>query len=314
MKKIVLIGGGGFIGQHVARHLVNYGHRVVMLCRTISVDSGPLNQYIEVQCGDYRDIQVLRRVLSGAHAVVHLAHDSLQLSQVCDMADEYPRNIAPAVQLMEECMAASVEKFVFVSSGGTVYGDPASRNPLKEDTAPLPISLYGTSKLCIEHMVYLYSKQRGLPGVVVRPANAYGPGQIPFKGQGLVATAFASAIQGKSITIFGDGGAVRDYVHVEDIAFAIAGLLEAGQIGEVYNIGSGVGTSVLQLVEQYILPIVSQAGYDLKLERKEARGVDVAYNVLNIEKLSRCIKFLPVNLATGLPGSWNWVQNHLSRN
>lgn len=314
MRKVILIGGGGFIGQHVARFLINDGNKVVMLSRNINGNSVAIDPSIDVYHGDYGDREFLRSVLSGANAVIHLAHDSLQLNQICDMTVEYQRNIAPALQLMEECIIAGVEKFVFVSSGGTVYGNPASRKPLKEDMAPLPISLYGTSKLCIENMVHLYSRQRGLPGLVVRPANAYGPGQIPFKGQGLVATAFASAMQGKSITIFGDGGAVRDYVHVDDIAYAIAGLLKDGKVGEVYNIGSGVGTSVLELVQEHILPIVKQAGYDLRLERRDARAIDVAYNVLDVKKLSRCINFSPIALSAGLPGSWDWVQNHLSRN
>lgn len=313
MKKVVLVGGGGFIGQHVARLLLNDGNKVVMLSRNINVDSVAIDPSIDVHYGDYGDREFLRNVLAGANAVVHLAHDSLQLNQICDMAAEYQRNIAPAIQLMEECLVAGIDKFVFVSSGGTVYGNPTFRKPLKEDAAPLPISLYGTSKLCIEHMVHLYSKQRGLPGIIVRPANAYGPGQIPFKGQGLVATAFASAMQGKSITVFGDGGAVRDYVHVDDVAYAITSLLNDGQVGEVYNIGSGVGTSVLELVQEHILPIVKQAGFDLQLERKDARAIDVAYNVLDIKKLSRCINFSPITLAAGLPGSWDWVQNHLSR-
>ncbi|MHC8412234.1 NAD-dependent epimerase/dehydratase family protein [Pseudomonas sp. Hz4] len=314
MNKVVLVGGGGFIGQHVARFLLNDGNKVVMLSRHINVDSVAIDPSIDVHYGDYGDREFLRGVLAGANAVVHLAHDSLQLNQICDMAAEYQRNIAPAIQLMEECLVAGIDKFVFVSSGGTVYGDPAFSKPLKEDAAPLPISLYGTSKLCIEHMVHLYSKQRGLPGIIVRPANAYGPGQIPFKGQGLVATAFASAMQGKSITIFGDGGAVRDYVHVDDIAYAITSLLDDGQVGEVYNIGSGVGTSVLELVQKHILPIVKQSGFDLQLERKDARAIDVAYNVLDVKKLSRCINFSPITLSVGLPGSWDWVQNHLSRN
>jgi UDP-glucose 4-epimerase len=313
MKKIVLVGGGGFIGRHVARLLLNDGNKVVMLSRNVNVDSLAIDPSIEVHYGDYGDREFLRSVLAGSNAVIHLAHDSLQLNQICDMAVEYRRNIAPAIQLMEECIAAGIERFIFVSSGGTVYGNSASRKPLKEIAAPLPISLYGTSKLCIEHVVHLYCMQRGLPGIVVRPANAYGPGQIPFKGQGLVATAFASAIKGNSITIFGDGCAVRDYVHVDDIAYAITSLLTDGLIGEVYNVGSGVGTSVLELIQDHILPIVKHAGLDLRLERREARAIDVAYNVLDVRKLSRCIDFSPITLSAGLPGSWDWVQNNLGR-
>lgn len=314
MKKAVLIGGGGFIGQHVTRYLLKDGYKVEMLCRSASAEISAVVQNVEVHYGDYANRELLRKVVKGASAVVHLAHDSLQLSQVCDMADEYQRNIVPAIQLMEECIGAGVSRFVFVSSGGTVYGNPLSRSPLREDAVAQPISLYGTSKLCVEHIVHLYCKQRCLPGIVVRPANAYGPGQIPFKGQGLVATAFASAIQGKPITIFGDGGAIRDYVHVDDIAYAITELLRTGQIGEVYNVGSGVGTSVLQLIEEYLLPVIKKSGCDLRLERKDARAIDVAYNVLDVQKLSQCINFSPVTLAAGVSSSWDWVQNHLSRN
>lgn len=306
MKKIVLVGGNGFIGKHLNLALHNAGCEVVVVTRT-AVSKEDEVSWAKYVVGDYGSPNLLASALEGADSVVHLAHDSLNINRLCDMTAEYERNIQPSINLMEACLSAGVRRLVFVSSGGTVYGNPAVAHPLKESEATNPISLYGTSKLTIEQVARLYFHQRGLPVIIVRPANAYGPGQIPFKGQGLVATAFASAINNQQLTIFGNGEAVRDYVHVDDIADAIMRLLQLGAVGEVYNIGTGIGTSILSLLEEHILPIVKSRGYGIDIKLEHNRTIDVAYNVLSVEKTDNAIGFNPRDLSVGLEDSWAWV-------
>lgn len=308
--KTLLVGGSGFIGRHLSHLLIAKGHEVTIISRT--APSGGADDRVVHIAGNYGDPELLRRALKGVHAVVHLAHESIQLNQTCDMRVEYERNILPSTQLMEECLHAGVEKFIFVSSGGTVYGNWAEHRPIRECNATAPISLYGTSKLNIEQIVHLYHVQRGLPAVIVRPGNAYGPGQIPFKGQGIVATTLASVLLKRPIPIFGNGGSVRDYVHVNDIAYTISMLIHTASNGETFNIGTGVGVATIDLLNLYLRPLVEKDGHQLLIKREAPRPMDVGYNVLDTEKLARQIDYRPAALQEGLPETWEWVKAYLS--
>lgn len=319
MTAVVLIGGGGFIGRHVAAACLSSGIDVriadVHDVKRAPAPADGLPDGVEMRVGDYRDHAFLAEVVKGMDAVVHLAHDAMHLNGQCDMAAEYERNILPAVRLMEACLDAAVQRFVFVSSGGTVYGNQPAGTPIKESCQTNPISLYGTAKLSIEHIAQLYFTQRQLPAVIVRPANAYGAGQLPFRGQGLVPTAFASALHNKKVNIFGDGGTVRDYVHVKDIAQGIVHAIRAGRLGSAYNIGSGEGVSTRQILTDYVRPLVESDGLVLDVDYLEARKADVEYNVLDCSKLYDHTGFAPtVPLDWGMRDVWKWLKTHSELN
>ncbi|WP_107310882.1 NAD-dependent epimerase/dehydratase family protein [Burkholderia metallica] len=312
MKRVLLIGGGGFIGRHVADACakVGFGVRVVDVSQP-TIDANPANGLplqTEVYVGDYGDAFFLREVIRNVDVVVHLAHDAMRMNIECDMPQEYERNILPATRLMEACIDAGVKKFVFVSSGGTVYGNQPAGASISESTVTRPVSLYGTSKLCIEHIALLYHVQRQLPAVIVRPGNAYGSGQVPFRGQGLIATALASAQQGREVTIFGDGNAVRDYIHVLDIADAITKIVESGVSGEIYNIGTGVGVSVRELLNDYLAPALEKTGVQLAVRYHDARRADVEYNVLNCAKIAEQTGWISsIGLRQGVEQTLEWL-------
>lgn len=308
--KTLLVGGNGLIGLHLSNLLIAKGHEVTSISRN-APSCGADGRVVQLS-GNYGNSELLRLALKGVHAVVHLAHESIQLNQTCDMRLEYERNVLPSIQLMEACLRVGVEKFIFVSSGGTVYGNAPEHRPIAECSPTAPISLYGTSKLNIEQIAHLYHVQRGLPAVIVRPGNAYGPGQIPFKGQGIVATTLASVLQKKPITVFGNGGSVRDYVHVADIAQAISALIHTAPNGETFNIGTGVGVTTIDLLNRYLRPLVEEDGHELLIKREAPRPMDVGYNVLNTEKLASLIDYTPISLPEGLPETWEWIKAYLS--
>jgi UDP-glucose 4-epimerase len=319
MTRVLLIGGGGFIGRHVADACLKANMQVrvadVARPRFAAVPEDGLAQEAQVLVGDYGDPTFLKEALEGVDMVVHLAHDAMRMNVECDMPQEYERNILPATRLMEASIGANVKKFMFVSSGGTVYGNQPIGMPIDESAPTRPVSLYGTSKLCIEHIALLYHGQRGLPAIVVRPGNAYGAGQLPFRGQGLVPTALASAQQGRKVTIFGDGGAVRDYVHVRDIASAIVALLERGTPGEIYNVGNGLGVSVRELLDDYLAPALAKSGVQLNVTYHEARRADVQYNVLDCTKLSDQTGWKPtIALREGVEQSLAWLNALAEKN
>lgn len=312
MKRILLIGGAGFIGRHVAHACLQMGLQVrvadVFQPARGAVPADGLAPEAELLVGDYANPDFLVETLRGVDVVVHLAHDAMRLNVECDMPQEYERNILPATRLMEACIEAKVSKFIFVSSGGTVYGNQPAGTPVRESAQTWPVSLYGTSKLCIEHIALLYFSQRELPAVIVRPGNAYGMGQVPFRGQGLVSTALASGLTGREVTIFGDGHAVRDYVHVVDIADAIARLVESGKPGEIYNVGTGIGVSVRELLEAYIVPALARDGVRLDVTYHSARRADVEYNVLDSSRLTTLTGWKPaIGLADGIDQVLRWL-------
>jgi UDP-glucose 4-epimerase len=173
MTRALLIGGAGFIGRHVASQCLKAGMdvRIVDVSDPVTslLPADGLAADVDLRIGDYADVEFLRGVLLDVDVVIHLAHDAMRMNVECDMPQEYERNILPATRLMEACIDARVAKFLFVSSGGTVYGNQPMGVPIHESAGTRPVSLYGTSKLCIEHIAQLYFTQRELPAIIVRP-------------------------------------------------------------------------------------------------------------------------------------------------
>lgn len=311
-RRALLIGGGGFIGQHLA-HACRSAGMVVRIADAAAPADAPHDCNIEYIQGDYREPEFLRRIIDNVDYVVHLVHDSLLINATCNMSVEIEQNMLPAIQLMDICSASCISKFLFVSSGGTVYGNPLLHEPISEDASTHPISVYGTTKLMIEHLGFLYHAQKNLPFIVARPGNAYGQGQLPFRGQGFIATAFASAQLGRPMSVFGDGSVVRDYIHVNDIADALVALLQHGRDGEAYNVGTARGTSLRTLIDDFITPILSTEGRTLICNYEPERRVDVGYNVLSNDKLLCDTGFLPrISLEEGLRNTWEWIKKNAS--
>lgn len=310
MREIILIGGNGFIGRHLASMLADQNYGVTVLGRN-SLPVAKQLKNVRYLIGDYRDEATLASVLTKNQVVIHLAHEAIKVTGGFDIAQEVQANVMPAEGLFRACLEHNIKKIILVSSGGTVYGDPNIRSPLNENSPANPISLYGTSKLFIERVALLSNHQDGLPVSIVRPANAYGPGQLPFTGQGIIATAFGSAYLNKDITMFGNGETIRDYVHVDDVARSIMMLMESGRSGETYNIGTGVGTSIRELLLDHIGPVAERDGYKLRILKHQARGVDVSYNVLDTSKISQLMKTPPISLSQGIEESWAWIKGEL---
>ncbi|WLQ17383.1 NAD-dependent epimerase/dehydratase family protein [Hahella aquimaris] len=308
-SRVLILGGMGFIGQHLTQACRSAG-MIVRVADMFLPAPEARQDGVEYVDGDYKDSEFLQSILEEVDSVVHLVHDTMILNQECNMDVEFERNVRPAMHLMDMCCVKKIKKFLFVSSGGTVYGDQLNRQPIVENSSTKPISLYGTSKLIIENIGFLYNIQKNLPFIVARPGNAYGPGQKPFRGQGFVATAFASALKGEVLNIFGDGSVVRDYIHARDLADALVAILRFGKLGEAYNIGTSNGVALHTLLNEYITPILEDDGYTLQCQYTPPRGVDVSYNVLSNDKLRRDTNFSPIiELSDGLRETLMWLKN-----
>lgn len=301
----LVIGGAGYIGMYLVPMLVSMGRRVTVIGR----NAKPLRELPEgvtYVAGDFGQGDLLRSLLDRHQEVVHLAYGTVPNTSFENPLADLLQNLPPTIQLFSE-VAARGGRLVLVSSGGTVYGE-AIRLPIGEDHQTKPISPYGLTKLTVENYARLYSVTHGLKYVCVRPANAYGEGQRPFVGQGFISTAMASAMQGKSIKIFGKTGAVRDYIHVRDLASGIVSALEKGRLSETYNIGTGRGLSTLDVVDQ-IRPLMREVGCDVAIEYLPERPFDVSGNVLDSTKLQIETGWRPlVDFAVGLRSTSDWLR------
>lgn len=302
--KCCVIGGGGFIGSYLVKQLLASGRSVVVLGRKTFPSFTLPEDACYAQC-DYTDSESLEKYLQGVDEVIDLAYATVPQTSFQDPIYDLQSNLPGSIGLIEAVnQQPSIKKLIFVSSGGTVYGD-VKQLPISEETANAPVSPYGITKLTIERYLLMYHKLHELPAVIVRPSNAYGVGQKPFTGQGFIATAMGMVLQGQPVTIFGENGTVRDYIYVNDVAQGIFAALECGKVGQVYNIGSGVGRNNREILEAIAL-IAKPYGLNVKINIAPKRGFDVEANVLNFGKLLACSGWLPqVSFEQGLSVMWD---------
>jgi UDP-glucose 4-epimerase len=302
----LLIGGAGYIGAQLVPELLRRGRSVTVLGRK-AVPEYFLPASATYVSGDFTDGSLLTALLDSHAEVVHLANASAPSTSLVDPLADLLRNLPPAVHLFAEC-AKREAKLLLVSSGGTVYGQ-ALGLPIRENHPTRPISPYGVTKLSLESYAGLYAATQGLKLVCVRPANAYGIGQRAFTGQGFVSTAIASAMRGLPVRIFGDSGAVRDYIYISDVVSGIAAALEYGQVGEIYNIGTGLGLSNRDVTDM-MAPLLRKLGVNLVIEHLPARVSDVNSNVLDSSKLQLATGWHPtVDFAEGLRRTVDWCKD-----
>jgi UDP-glucose 4-epimerase len=309
MSHCLIIGGSGFIGRHVTRLLCEAGREVVVLGRRPKADRGlhPASRYV---AGDYGDRSILRGLLKPGCDVVDLAYATVPKTSFEDPIFDLLSNLPASVGLFQEALRSRVRRVVVVSSGGTVYG-PAVSLPITEEHPTNPVSPYGITKLATDRYAMMFHRNSGLPVVVVRPANAYGEEQRAGTGQGFIATAVEAICSGKEIVLFGEKGTVRDYIHVSDVAAGIVAALERGEDGEIYNVGTGVGTSNADILA-HLTPHAGSRGIEIRTTIQPARLFDVEANVLNSAKLAGITDWHPgISLADGLDRVWKNRENKL---
>ncbi len=304
-----VIGGAGFIGSHLVRALLETGRdvRVVGRRERELINLPPNVKYFQADIGD---TDYISKSLKDVDEIVDLAYSSVPKtsfeSPLLDIIDNLPGSVA----LFETASKLPIRKMIFVSSGGTVYGEPQNL-PITENHSTNPISPYGISKLALEKYAQMYCRTRSLPVINVRPANPFGEGQRPFVGQGFVATSIASLQMGKEIKIFGRHGTIRDYIYVGDLAKALIAALDYGVPGECYNIGSSVGRSNIQVIEQLSI-FAKRDNISPCVTHIPSRSFDVSSNVLSTEKLYSISGWRPeTDFTVGIERTWNWYNDHV---
>lgn len=278
--KVCILGGGGFIGQWIVRELLVRGDSVVVMGRSQRPQGLPVEvDYHMTEYGVNKALAKMERI----DALIHLAYATVPSTSFSDPIYDLMANVPPTVALFQHAVAIGIKRLIIVSSGGTVYGDTKVL-PIQEDASTNPISPYGITKLTIERYAHMYHSLMGLPVVILRPGNAYGVRYEGGPGGGFVAAAVKSAINGTPLHIFGDGRAIRDYVHVSDVASGVVAGLDNGIPGGIYNIGTGIGFSNKEIV-RLVETVLGYEQGEIQIEYQPFRGFDVMANVLDSSRL-----------------------------
>jgi UDP-glucose 4-epimerase len=302
MGPVVVIGGAGFIGRELCLRLAQQGRTVVILGRS-TVPDPRLTATCRYVCGDFGNLGDLRSVLTPGCDVIQLAYATVPRTSFGDPVFDLQANLPASVALLQEAARCGVRRLLLVSSGGTVYGDPL-RLPIPEDHPTRPISPYGITKLTIESYGLMFHRTAELPVLIVRPANAYGEAQRTGVGQGFIAAAIEAVRAGRPVEVYGPQGTVRDYIHVDDVASGLQAALDHGEVGAVYNLGTGQGASNLELLEA-LEPLAAAEGLAVRCSHLPERRFDVRANVLDASRLSAVSGWRPqVDLADGLGRCW----------
>lgn len=290
--KILFVGGAGFIGSNLIRVLIKKGYDISVV-EPENAHIGKLDGLdVHLSQGSLNDVEFIRSIIEkhSIQIVVHLVSTLIPGSSYGDYKLEYKNVIFPSIELMEFCAARSI-KFVYFSSGGTIYGNRNDVFPFIEQDPMAPISYYGWSKQMMENSILFMHRTKGLNYLIIRPSNPYGHGQNLYGKQGLVAVAIGKILKGEPIDVWGDGSAVRDYIYIDDLAKVFVQLIEKDVKNTTLNIGSGRGYSVNDVLA--FLKIVTQK--DFKINYQNPRPVDVSNMVLDLRNLKQYvdIEFTP---------------------
>lgn len=307
---ILITGGTGFIGSHLCRKFINEGHHVVILARTHKIPDNLIHLKYTLFVGDFGDSILLRRILIDIDVVIHTAWSSIPQKGFSDIEVDIQQNIIGSINLMNACLHNNIKKFIFLSSGGTVYGIPKTI-PIDESHNLNPISYYGIGKLSVEKYLYLYNRLHNLDYIIFRISNAYGPNQNLNKGQGVIGVWLNKILSNNHIELWGEGTVVRDYIYISDIVDIVNQSIFINCKSKVFNLGTSIGVSLNEIIS--IIKKVTDV--EFKVTHKSSRSFDVLVSRLDINNLKK--EFDVANftsIETGISNTWNWLKEGRTHN
>lgn len=275
--KLVLLGGGGFIGSAIVERLLEEDVQIRIFERP---DVRPYRRFpegkIEWISGDLMSAHDIDRAIDGVETVIHLASTTTPKSSHEDMIYDMESNLAPSLKVLKAMTSKRIQKIIYISSGGTVYGNPVYL-PIDEKHPTEPRVSYGITKLAIEKYLQMYESTHGIKVVILRVTNPFGERQRLKNAQGAVGIFINKILHGQEIEIWGDGSTVRDYLYVGDVANAFATAIRYNGSKVVFNISSGTGMSLTDLINK-----IEEALHIKAIRRHtEARPFDVQKNILD---------------------------------
>jgi UDP-glucose 4-epimerase len=301
--KIVVTGGAGFVGSHVVDAYVDAGHQVLVVDNLSTGQRQQVHPEARLVELDVNDPALIDLFQAEKPEVVnhHAANASVSVS-VRKPGFDAQQNVLGTLNVLEAARRAGAGKFIYISSGGAMYGNPQYL-PMDEDHPANPISPYALSKHTGERYVSFYGQEYGLRWVSLRCANIYGPRQDPYGEAGVVSIFCQNFLDGVVPEIQWDGEQTRDFVYVGDCARANLLALEAGD-SQAYNVGTGMGTSINDLFRA----LKEVAGQQLAARSGPRRPGDVRHSYLDCQKIERELGWQPqISLHEGLERTWQHI-------
>jgi len=330
--KILIVGGAGYIGAHMAKMLANSNHEVVIL-DNLSTGFRHLAKYGELVVGDLADTHLLENLFRSHDfsGVIHFAANSLVGESMANPAKYYRNNVAGTLNLLDVMLRHEVKNLIFSSTAAT-FGEP-EYTPIDEKHPQRPINTYGTTKLMVETILQDYANAYGFNSVCLRYFNACGAdpeGELGecHEPETHLIPLILQAASGKrdAITVFGrdypteDGTCIRDYIHINDLcsahALALAALMSKQKSGALtYNLGNGSGFSVQQVLD-VVQAVVAEDNYHVTVLSGERRAGDPAVLVADAQKAKNELAWQPTfnNLETIVRHAWAWEKQQRKLN
>lgn len=312
--KILVTGGAGFIGSNVADAYINDGHKVTIIDDLSSGKWENINKKAKFYLCDIRNREVLEKIFEKESFDI-VNHHAAQISVPMSVANpqlDADINVLGFLNILELSVKYKVKKIIFISSGGALYGE-AEEYPTTENYPPKPLSPYAITKYVSENYLFFYNKQYGIDYTILRYANVYGPRQIPHGEAGVVSIFMTRLKEDKECTVYAfkdePEGMKRDYVYVEDVAYANILALTNGS-KEAFNIGTGIPTATEDLFNYVYESLSKHIKIDEKLKnpkKDKERPGDLRRSCLNIEKAMKILGWKPkTDLKTGIEKTVKW--------
>ena len=301
--RVLVLGGNGFIGSNLIIKLVSADHKVRIYDRN-SLQTHEQLSNVEYLNGNLSDTTHVSQVLHDIDVVFHLINSSIPSSSNLSPGKDVQDNLVNTIGLLESMKEIGISRIIFLSSGGTIYGD-SDKDQINEDQPLNPNCSYGIVKLAVEKYLMMYQRLYDFEPMILRISNPYGPWQSNTGVQGLISTLLSKAISNEQVEIWGDGEVVRDYIYIDDVVDACLSAMECGSTG-ILNIGSGAGKSVNQ-----ILKIVEELTHSkLNVKYSKCRDFDVKKVVLDIRKAKKVLNWSPkIALKDGMRMHYDWLRS-----
>lgn len=308
MTACLIFGGSGFIGSHFAEALVNKGYEVKVFdnFKNGMANLDAIIDKIEIIKGDFFNETDVSSALKNIDYVFHYISTTTPATATKDPIYDIETNIIGSVKMFQCAVKNNVKKIIFPSSGGTIYGEKASV-PCKETDPVNPVNPYAISKLTIEKYLHYFNYAYGIDYTIFRYSNPYGERQNPLGKQGVIPIFLNKIKHDEKPVIYGDGSMIRDYIYIKDAVDATIAVLEKNTKEKVFNVGSGNGTSLNELID-IMSKVVGQKVIPDYIENCAAYIPKI---VLDISRIQKETGWKPTtDIQEGVRRTWQWIDTN----
>ena len=306
-EKCIIYGGAGFIGSHTTETLLDNNFEVTVFDKINASKKNLTNVLNKIRFieGDFNNSIDIEESLKNQDYVIHLVSSTLPADSNLNPQYDVETNLISSLNLFEECVNQKIKKVIFVSSGGTIYGNPI-KLPINEEHPTNPTSSYGIIKLTIEKYLLLYKSLKGLDYKILRLSNPFGERQNPHSGQGLISNLLYKIKNKQTLEIWGDGKVIRDYFYIKDGVKAIHLSIKDHSQSNIFNISSSKGYSINQILDRFRKVLKLK----FKVKYTAGRKFDVRKNILDNSKAQSILNWKPeTGFNQALMKTWSYIFN-----